>query len=335
MAIDTSSYDLLKKSKLEEALNKKNNAISSLQTQQTGIENTYKDLADTLAKRKADLAAKNTADNQNLDSQLQTGTENYMQQRDQGVIANTNQTKAIQDWYAKNNIANSTASADELGRQATTLANTLGTINSNKNSFETGITNNRNLVNLDYSNGVNDLVNQDNAAQREKAQKLAEILNLITGANSAYDSEAQSINDSVEAEKLKAINDYNEQLRQEAVKAAEAERDRQFQAQQASLSRSSSSNTSSAKAQKEQATNQAWSRFNEEFKDGTADQYLQQYGSDIINTLGYDVYNEMVNQLAKNKTVFANTQNLNNKINNVSNDAQSFKLGGSGRMLLD
>lgn len=235
MAFDTTSYEKLKKSKTQEALNRKNNTISALNTQRGGVENTYKELADTLMKRKSDLTAKNTIDNKNLDTQLATGDIGYGQQRDASVISNTNQSKTIQDWYAKNNIATSTGSADEMGRQSTVLANALGNINTDKNTFDKGIGNDRNLANQGYNSDTNALTNQDNAGQREKAQKLAEIMNLITGAGNTYNSEVQSSNDSIDSQRMQAFNDYNERLRQEEVQKQQVLQQQKFAQEQATI----------------------------------------------------------------------------------------------------
>ena len=267
------SYDLYKKAKQRELQAARDNTINSYNAEKGDVENTYKTLADTLAKRKNDLALSNTNNLKTLNTQLQTGDQGYLTQRDQGVIANKTAENNIKNWYANHNIANSTASADELGRQATTLANTLGTVNQSKNTFDTGIANDIDTTNQTFQNNLNDVENQDLAGQREKAQNVAKILAEIQNANNSYNANLQSAYDTIDAQRM-----ANEEA---AAKAAA---------------------TAAKKAAKGNKTKDKQSMYDgiEQYgKNGTASGFIETNKQAIIDNLGEDAYNTMKNKAIK------------------------------------
>ena len=292
MAFDTASYELQKRAREQAALNVKNNANLALDGQQTGVNNNYTDLMATLAKRKTDAETAKT-------TQLGQGENAFSTQRDQAVQGVNNSMSGARDWLASHGISGSNENADQMGRMQTQLGNKLSGVNVSKNNYDTGVNNNFNGV-------MSEVGNSQMSADREKTQKIAEILAARTSADNTYNSDVQSGNNAIEAQKLQDYQAYNERLRQEQVQVQQAEMSRQ-------ASYSKSSNAASDKRDKAQAEAELKGIYSEIYTQadvGNGENFLTKNRQGIIEKYGNSVYADMM------KT-FEGYQGTGNQVNRV------------------
>jgi len=296
MAFDENPYALLKKAKQESALNVKNNANLALNGQETGINNNYASLMETLAKRKTDaLTVKQ--------GQLGEGENTYSTQRDQAVAGVNNSMSGARDWLASHNLSGSNENADQMGRMQTQLGNKLSGVNVSKNAYDTGVNNNFNALNTD-------ITNSETTADRDKVKQIAEILTARTTADNNYNTEVQTQNGIIDAQKLQDFGAYNEKLRQEAIQAQQVAEQRAYEAQQraqqqafeanqqtlarqASASRSgggSGSSATQAKANAKDELNQFTAELYNQTDAGNGDQYLTHNRETIVRKYGDATY---------------------------------------------
>ena len=107
----------------------------------------------------------------------------FYKQRDDVAYNSAKNTQQIRDYMAKNNLMQSGESVDALLRNNTDYSNRMGNVDANEVTFRNDIARERNLVDRNYENDTNALRSQ------------------------------------IEMERIKAINDYNERLRQEQLAA--------------------------------------------------------------------------------------------------------------------
>jgi len=164
---------------LQNALNQANSSKASIANQQQGINNTYQDLMDTLAKRKSDATnLKNT--------QLAAGELNYNNQRDQAVTGANTAMSNDRDWLANHGIANSNENADQMGRLNTKLNNSLSGVNVAKNTY-----NNANNASFNSSMGDINIANAAGLRARDTSNK--GIANSYHDIDQTYNSTVQNI----------------------------------------------------------------------------------------------------------------------------------------------
>lgn len=117
-----------------------------------------------------DLVKNKTSALSELDKQSAENNENFYNQRNQAAYENANSKRSIRDYMAKNNLLQSGESVDALLRNSTDYSNSMGTINSNETKAKNEILNNRNKINSEFDGNVA-------AAKAEiEAQKIKAIL---------------------------------------------------------------------------------------------------------------------------------------------------------------
>lgn len=137
------------------------------------------------SKEQALLNSKNNSlnDIQKQEKQAETDAYGY---RNQAASQHAQNVQAARDYMAKNNLLQSGESVDALVRNNTSYTNNIGGINTNLLKQKDEYNNNRNLINKNYNSDLN-----------------------------SYKAD-------VESQRAKALFDYQEQLRQEALAQARA-----------------------------------------------------------------------------------------------------------------
>lgn len=172
----------------------------------------------------------------------------FYKQRDDVAYNSAKNTQQIRDYMAKNNLMQSGESVDALLRNNTDYSNRMGNVDANEVTFRNDIARERNLVNRNYENDTNALRSQ------------------------------------IEMEKIKAINDYNERLRQEQLAAQQA-------AYKASSARSSSK--SSDRVSKNDLKAQFMELVKSKEGNSQARDFMDNGKDQIINEYGYAFYKEL------------------------------------------
>jgi len=173
MAID--QYTLA----LNNAKNQQNSSMRNIANQQAGVNNTYQDLMNTLAKRRSDATLLKSTQNV-------AGENNFNNQRDQAV---TNANSAMSNdraWLANHGISNSNENADQMGRLQTKLHNSLSGVNADKNTY-----NNANLAS--YNSSLGDIGIANDAGLRARNTSNQGIQNNIADTNQTYNTASQGI----------------------------------------------------------------------------------------------------------------------------------------------
>jgi hypothetical protein len=291
------AYSKLYTSKQTDLESKKKKDLADLDTVEAGIKNTYKGVKDGLGTRKTDTQAKYSGLYTGLDNQLTEGKEGYYNDRNGAALDNSQRYQEIKDYMARNNLMSSGENVDAMLRANTNYNNILGNIYSSEKKFEKGIGDTRNQYNLDEQNAYNDIDNQLSASESEEATKLADIMTKRGQLDTDMNSELLSYKDSLDAQKLIDINEYNERLRQEAVAKEMAAAEAKAAAARSSSSggsRSSSSSSAQDKKQKEADTNATWAELYNQIDDRSGEAFLRQNRDNIIQNLGSAEYNKML-----------------------------------------
>ena len=132
-------------------------------------------------KKQAELEKAKNQSLINLEEEKTSGEKTYYDDRNKAYTQNVQNTQAIRDYMAKNNLLQSGENVDALLRSTSDLSNNVGKINDNERTFNNSINNRRTNLNNDY-------------------------LSSLASAKADY-----------EAQKQKDIMAYEEQLRQEAL----------------------------------------------------------------------------------------------------------------------
>lgn len=297
-------YNKLKQAKKTSLENDTQQKLAGLDSQQQALANQYQELQNTLNARKQATQGQYQTLYTGLDNQLNQGKDQYYQDRNSAALNNAQNTQKIRDYMARNNLMSSGENVDAMLRGNTDYNNNLGNIYSNEQQFTRGIGDKRNQYSLEEQNAYNDINNQLGAADREKAQKIADILNQRNLLNTSMLSELQAYQDQLDAQKVKDVADYNERLRQEA-----AARAQQAAAARASAAKASASSaTKSAAAQKQKDTDAVWNELYANIDQRSGEQFLQQNRSAIISNLGSKVYKDMLDYVQNYKYSAAENQ---------------------------
>lgn len=171
----------------------------------------------------------------------------FYKQRDDVAYNSAKNTQQIRDYMAKNNLMQSGESVDALLRNNTDYSNRMGNVDSNEAIFRNDIARERNLVNRNYENDTNALRSQ------------------------------------IEMEKIKAINEYNERLRQE-----------QLAAQKAAY-KSTRSSKSSLSEEKKNLKAQFMELVKSKEGNSKARDFIDNSKDQIVNQYGYAFYKELEN----------------------------------------
>lgn len=173
MAID--QYTLA----LNNAKNQQNSSMRNIANQQAGVNNTYQDLMNTLAKRRSDATLLKSAQNV-------AGESNFNNQRDQAVTGANTAMSNDRDWLANHGISNSNENADQMGRLQTKLSNSLSGVNADKNTYT-------NANNASYKSSLGDIGIANDAGLRARNTSNQGIKNNITDTNQTYNQASQNI----------------------------------------------------------------------------------------------------------------------------------------------
>lgn len=204
-------YEQYYQSKLNEIKKKKDQGLADLATEEQGVNNTYTDLYNQ------------------LQSKQDEGKQTYYGQKNQAAVSNAQNVQQIRDWMARNNLLQSGESADQLMRSNTDFSNNLGNINTNETNFN------------------RDIINQRGAANREQAQKIADILNRRRLTEDAYTGDEAALRSEVEYQKL---SDQRAAQEAAASRAASAARSRASSAASAAKASTAAAEKAAAAAQK-------------------------------------------------------------------------------------
>lgn len=336
-----SMYDKLYSSKYNDLVNKKQTSLGELSNQETGVTNKYQELTDTLNKRKTDTSAQYKNLYTGLDNQQKEGDQNYYNERNQASVQNVQQSRAIRDWMARNNLLQSGESADALMRNNTDYNNNMGTISTNQSSYNKGLLDKRNQYSLAEQSAYEDISNQLSAGEREKAQSLAAILSQRNQLEGSFLNNIEALKAETEASKMKDILSWQEQERAREWQAEQSriawEREQQaaaeqraFQAQQAALSRSSSRSSGGGSGgsgtYKTADVKNAIAEMINQSSGVEAQKYLNNNKDAIVNSIGLSAYNQ-AKQAAINKTISVGraTYGVTTKrVNTTGNRANTF-----------
>lgn len=171
-------YKKLYNSKQQQALQKKNQDLAGLQTEQSDISNQYTDLLNGLKTKQTDAQ------------------QGFYQDRNNVALNNAQRTQEIRDYMAKNNLMSSGENPDAIMRANTDLNNNLGNIYSAEKQSD------------NYYAGQMDSTNRD------KLAKLTDLANRTRLVNEGYNSDLQAYKDQLDAQKLQDVNAYNQQQEQ-------------------------------------------------------------------------------------------------------------------------
>lgn len=164
---------------LNNAKNQQNSSMRNIANQQAGVNNTYQDLMNTLAKRRSDATLLKSTQNV-------AGENNFNNQRDQAVTNANTAMSNDRNWLANHGISNSNENADQMGRLQTKLHNSLSGVNADKNTY-----NNANLASYNSSLGDINIANDSGLRARNTSNQ--GIKNNIADTNQTYNTNAQSI----------------------------------------------------------------------------------------------------------------------------------------------
>lgn len=274
MAVDTSLLDTKYKNLYDAQLNpltqQKDSAIQTANTQIDQNNNTYKNLYSGL-----DQQAQKAADTKYTQSNAV----------DTGVNQNLNR---VQEIMAKNGWL---GGGENLQAQ----------LQSNSDR-----SNNQGKVTTDYNNTIQGVDNSRNQYQGEQANKLQTLQDAIANANNTYGSNVTALGQSIASQKADELSKLQQAEADRQYQADQVAKAQAFQAQQAALSRQASaskvSSPSTAAQQKQQQaadTNATWSELYNQIDNKNGENFLNANRDGIINNLGYDIYNKMLDY-AKN-----------------------------------
>lgn len=273
----------------EEATNREN---------QTKLE--YEELAKQYANNKTDATNKYKGLQTGLDTQQADAKNRYYDDRNQASVQNAKSTQQTRDYMAKNNLLQSGESVDAMLRGNTDLSNNLGAIRSSEDKTNLAIGNQRNAYNQEEQSYYQKIDGMIGASEREKTQKLNELLAYRNSATEDYNAKKNSYFQQMEANKIKDINDYNEQLRREQVARDNELKQQQFQREMAAQQQAARSSSSGGGSAKEPSISERKNQLTSEFMQMTkskdnlkAKKFLDAEKYNIISEYGDSFYKSL------------------------------------------
>lgn len=241
-------YEQLYQAKLNDIKKKKDQSLAGLASEEQATNNQYTDLYNQLKTKQEDA---------------KTG---YYNQRNEAAVGNAQNVQQMRDWMASKNLLQSGESADAYMRANTDFSNNLGRIKTNEDTFN------------------RDIMNQNSTAQREQAQKIADIYNRRRLTEEGATGDEQALRSEVEYQRLQA-----------AQAAASARR--------SSGGSSSRSSSGVAKTDKVAVQKQVEEAFNTAETVSDMKNFLDQNGEEIIKQAGQATYDKLYKKWVDNYTM--------------------------------
>ena len=311
MSIDNikKMYDSLYKSKYDELVRQKESALKETSNKENQTNLQYKELNDKYNQNRLETQNKYQGLYTGLDNQQSEAKEKYYGDRNTVASQNARQAQQIRDYMAKNNLLQSGENVDAMLRSNTDYSNNMANVYTNEQNTNRSIGDKRNEYKLGEQTVYSNIDNSIAAAERERVQKIQELMAYRKSLDDDFNSKNTSLLSETEANKIRDINAYNEQIRREQWEAeqqriayerqvAEQKRQeesaRQLAAQQAA-SRSSSSGGSSATVEKRNRDNLIveFENLVKSKNNWQARDFLDQGKSQIVNDYGYDTYKKL------------------------------------------
>ena len=133
------------------------------------MENKINAMYDELYKKKqSELEKAKTNSLNELNQQKADGETEYYNEKNKSSLANAKNVQAIRDYMARNNLLNSGENADAILRNRTDYANDIGRINSDQRQFNNNIERQKSKLNSDYNYDLA-TAKSDYEAQKQKA----------------------------------------------------------------------------------------------------------------------------------------------------------------------
>ena len=300
MSIDNikKMYDSLYKSKYDELVRQKNSALQETANRENQTNLQYKELNDKYNQNRVETQNKYQGLYTGLDNQQSEAKEKYYGDRNNVASQNARQAQQIRDYMAKNNLLQSGESVDAMLRSNTDYSNNMANVYTNEQNTNRAIGDKRNEYKLGEQTAYSSIDNAIAAAEREKTQKIQELMAYRKSLDDDFNSKNNSLRSEIESNALKEINAYNEQLRREQWEAEQQriayERQQQLATQQAAYKASSSGSSSKSSVTADKNNMIA------EFKDlmssknnWKARDFLENGKDQIIADYGYATWSQM------------------------------------------
>lgn len=297
MSIDNikKMYDSLYKSKYDELVRQKENALKETANRENQTNLQYKELNDKYNQNRLETKNKYQGLYTGLDNQQTEAKEKYYGDRNNVASQNARQSQQIRDYMAKNNLLQSGENVDAMLRSNTDYSNNMANVYTNEQNTNRAIGDKRNEYKLTEQTAYSSIDNAIAAAERERTQKIQELMAYRKSLDDDFNSKNSSLLSETEANKLKDINAYNEQLRREQWEAEQQriayERQQQLAAQQASYKSSGGSSSTSTREKNDMiAEFKALMSSKNNWK---ARDFLQNGKEGIVNQYGIAVYKQL------------------------------------------
>lgn len=237
-------YQNMFESQRQNLKNKTDQELLGLTSQENQVNNEYQTLVNELANRRKQAQGE------------------YQTQQNQAAVGNARNVAGIRDWMAKNNLLQSGENVDAILRANTDYGNEQGRIKGAESQYYTG---------LDMQRGT---------ADREKANRLSDIMGKRNLINNSFNDQVMALQKEMEAQKARELLQYKQQQEAIARQQAAARATRT-----SGGSRSSTSNTKDG----------IRSQFAQLMQDPNANvyQWLEGNRNALINVLGETEYNQM------------------------------------------
>jgi len=311
-------YDSLYKSKYDELVRQKEKSLQETSNRESQTNLQYKELNDKYNKNKIETKNKYQGLYTGLDNQQADAKEKYYGDRNSVASQNARQSQQIRDYMAKNNLLQSGENVDAMLRSNTDYSNNMSNVYTNEQNTNRAIGDKRNEYKLGEQSAYTDINNSITAAERERTQKIQELMAYRQGLEEDFNSKNSSLLSEIESNKIRDVNAYNEQLRREQWEAeqqriayerqqeqeriawerqvAEQRRQEQIAAQQAS-SRSSGSGSGSSSSSDKVSKNDLKAEFITltQSRDGNsqARDFMENSKDQIVNDYGYAFWKEL------------------------------------------
>lgn len=278
-----SIYDNLLKSRLASAKKNRETQILNLENQRGGIDADYQGILDQIRKVKGDVENRYKGLYTGLDNEKKQGDEQFYRDRnavDVGVNQNLIRTREA---LAANNLLGGGANLQAQLNMSTDRMNGLGTVATNQAKYNQTLADRRAQYMMEEQSSYNDLENQRLDAERNKAQKLQELMNQINLINSQGMSDDEAIKAEIEAQRIRDILAYQEQARAAAARSSGG-------------SSRSSSGSSSKKTSQSSVRQQAYEALDYYMKQGQGDEFLRKNAQELKKDLGTQEYYRLLKE---------------------------------------
>jgi uncharacterized phage infection (PIP) family protein YhgE len=311
-----------------------NNQINQTNDQYSNLINGYKsklsDTANQYTGLLTDLNNQQTSDTNAVNSDKTAGDQGYATQGDQTVAANVQQTNKVRDWMAAHNLSQSGENVDAMLSGQANLSNGLQKVNTDHNTFDTGIAQKITDLYNTYASkqastkqqeqsDLNDINNNMSGAQSTQTTALQALQAKLAQYTNQYNSDLSSEQQSLDAQKAGDLSKY--QLQQESEAASLA--------QQRDAEASPASTATATKATVKQNASDATDAYNslDNFTDRRT--FLIQNKDAIVSQAGQATYDTLLSKLQNDNNANGAGSVLNNpNMTQAMKDAIRLSIGG-------